>query len=147
MKSSGDYVRDKRSPIPKNELVSKVMRANKAKNTIPELKLRKALWVSGMKGYRINRKDLPGKPDISFSKYKIAIFIHGCFWHRCPKCNYALPKTNVNFWNEKFTKNIERDDLKVALLTRLSWKVVTVWECEINNNLYEVLSTLQKSVK
>jgi len=109
------YVRDKRSPVPKSEAVSRVMSAYKAKDTKPELLLRKALWAAGHRGYRLHYKiKLPSlrrrgvaasatgwfsafqtvRPDISFVSKKIAIFVHGCIWHRCPKCNYPLPKTN-----------------------------------------------------
>jgi DNA mismatch endonuclease (patch repair protein) len=77
------YVRDKRSPVPKNEAVSRVMSANRAKNTKPELLLRKALWQAGARGYRLHYKRVPGRPDISFVSKKVAIFVNGCYWRRC----------------------------------------------------------------
>ena len=104
-----EYKRDKRSPTPKSETVSKVMSANKAKHTKPELILRKALWANGLMGYRNNYKKLPGRVDIAFTVKKLAIFVNGCFWHRCPKCNYPMPKTNEDFWENKFSKNIAID--------------------------------------
>ena len=81
------YIRDKRSPKPLSESTSKVMSANKAKNTKPEIALRKALWSEGYKGYRLNWKNVPGRPDIAYPGKKIAIFVNGCYWHRCPKCD------------------------------------------------------------
>ena len=120
------YSRDKRSPKPKSESVSRVMSANKAKNSKPEVLLRKALWQEGIKGYRIHNKRLIGRPDISFPKKKIAIFVNGCSWHRCPYCNYTLPKHNTEFWENKFGKNVERDKKKSNELENLGWKVITV---------------------
>ena len=103
------YSRDKRSPTPSSESTSKVMSANKAKDTKPEIKLRKILWKEGIRGYRLNWKKAPGRPDIAFPGRKIAIFINGCYWHRCPKCDLPLPKSNVQFWKDKFDNNIARD--------------------------------------
>ena len=100
------YLRDGRAPIPVDEKTSKVMRANKGKNTKPELYLRKALWHHGVKGYRLHWKKVPGRPDLAFPGKKIAIFINGCFWHRCPTCNPSTPKSNTKFWTEKFKKNV-----------------------------------------
>ena len=90
---SAHYIRDKRSPKPSSKTISKVMSANKAKDTKPELKLRKALWNEGLKGYRLNWKHVPGRPDIAFDGRKIAIFIHGCYRHRCPESDLPLPKS------------------------------------------------------
>lgn len=124
------YVRDKRSPVPKSENVSRVMSANKAKDTKPEILLRKALWKAGLRGYRLHYKKVPGRPDIAFVSKKIAIFVHGCFWHRCPHCDYSLPKNNRKFWEKKFKKNVERDKRKIRELRKLEWKVFVIWECK-----------------
>ena len=142
-----EYIRDKRSPVPKNEHVSKVMSANKAKQTIPEITLRKALYKEGIKGYRLNYKKIKGRPDIVFVSKKTAIFVHGCFWHRCPKCNYPMPKTNSKFWREKFEKNVKRDSLKTEQLEALGWKVVTVWECEIKEDIDKVVASIKTALK
>jgi len=99
------YIRDGRSPIPKSENTSKVMSANKAKDTKPELKVRMKLFQEGLRGYRIHYKKAPGSPDICFTTKKMAILIHGCFWHRCPKCKLPLPKSNTEFWQKKFSNN------------------------------------------
>jgi DNA mismatch endonuclease Vsr len=140
------YVRDNRSPIPKNEFVSKVMSSNKAKNTSPELILRKSLWNHGGKGYRIHW-NVPGKPDIAYPRKKLAIFVNGCFWHRCPFCNLPLPKNNIEFWKEKFNNNIERDARKKTLLEKNGWNVMTVWECQIKNDLDDVIDLILSALK
>lgn len=130
-----DFMRDGRAPIPAKVETSWVMSANKAKNTKPELMLRKAIWSMGMRGYRLHWKKAPGRPDISFPGKRVAIFVNGCFWHRCPLCKLPIPKSNSSFWNDKFKKNIERDNSKISLLKRTGWKVLVVWECEIRNNI------------
>ena len=138
---SKEYIRDKRSPKPSFESTSKVMSANKAKNTKPEILLRKALWEEGIRGYRLNWKKAPGRPDIAFPGKKIAIFINGCYWHRCPKCDLPLPKSNVQFWKDKFDKNIARDKKKNKELLDLGWNVEVFWECDIKSN---ILMPIQK---
>ncbi|MCB5280097.1 MAG: very short patch repair endonuclease [Candidatus Cloacimonetes bacterium] len=136
------YVRDKRSPTPLNEAVSRVMSSNKGVDTKPELILRHALREAGFPGYRLYWNKVPGHPDICYPGKKIAIFVNGCFWHRCPKCNLPLPKTNNEFWNEKFQRNIDRDKKKIMALELEDWTVVTVWECEIKGDLKNVVRTL-----
>src|ERR1035437_140225 len=137
------YVRDRRSPTPKSEFVSRVMSANKAKNSKPEMSLRKALWKAGLRGYRLHHKRVPGRPDISFVGKKLAIFVHGCFWHRCPVCDYALPKTNVEFWKAKFERNIQRDQRKKSDLEKRGWKVLTFWECELQKDTASVINRVE----
>ena len=139
-----EYIRDKRSPRPLKESTSKVMSANKAKNTKPELLMRKALWHEGIKGYRLNWEKVPGKPDIAFPSKKIAIFINGCYWHRCPKCELPLPKTNTKFWKEKFDKNVERDRKKNDELLSLNWNVLVLWECDIKKNVSVSIDKVNK---
>ena len=129
------YIRDGRSPIPETELTSEVMSSIRAKNTKPELALRKALYHSGLSGYRLHWKKIPGRPDITYPGKKIAIFVNGCFWHRCPYCNPPFPKTHVEFWDEKFKKNIERDQRKLVDLERIGWHVIVFWECQLKNDL------------
>lgn len=146
MKKSTTYVRDKRSPEPKSENVSKAMSANKSKHTSPEMALRKALWSAEIKGYRNNYMKVPGKPDIAFPRWKIAIFVNGCFWHRCPKCNYSLPKNNADFWKDKFSKNVARDHKKTEALISLGWKVLTVWECELKKDINKIVTTIENTM-
>ncbi len=118
------------------------MSANRAKNSRPELLLRKALWHAGHRGYRLHYKKIPGRPDITFVSKKVAIFVHGCFWHRCPICNFPLPKTNRQFWEQKFCRNVSRDLEKTRALERLGWTVITIRECELRDRLAATLSRL-----
>jgi DNA mismatch endonuclease (patch repair protein) len=101
----------------------------KGKNTKPELVVRKFLFANGFR-YRINQKNLPGKPDIVLKKYKTAIFVNGCFWHGHKGCKYfVLPKTRTEWWLQKI-KNTQKRDKKAEIeLQILGWRVITVWEC------------------
>ena len=119
------------------------MSSNKAKNTKPELKLRKALFSDGVRGYRLNWKKVPGRPDIAFPGRKISIFINGCYWHRCPHCELPLPKTNTEFWKEKFDKNIRRDKKKEKELLDLGWTVLVFWECKIKTNIKDCINKIK----
>jgi len=92
------------------------------------------LYNKGIKGYRLNWKKAPGRPDIAFVGKKIAIFVNGCYWHRCPYCKPSFPKTHRNFWEQKFSKNKIRDKEKISILRQNGWKVLTVWECQIKNH-------------
>ena len=129
--------------MPLNANVSRVMSSNKAKNTKPELRLRKALYADGVRGYRLNWKKVPGKPDIAFPGRKISIFINGCYWHRCPHCELPLPKTNTEFWKEKFDKNIRRDKKKEKELLDLGWTVLVFWECKIKTNIKDCINKIK----
>lgn len=140
------YIRDKRSPTPKNELTSRVMSSIGAKNTKPELTLRKALWKMGLRGYRIHWKKAPGKPDIAFPGRKVAIFVNGCYWHRCPACKPELPKSNTTFWKLKFEQNVIRDQKKTKDLRNLGWKVLTFWECELKRNGLKCATKVKSSL-
>ncbi len=137
------YLRDNRSPVPLNENVSRVMSRNKARNTKPELNLRRSLYADGVRGYRLNWKKAPGTPDIAFPGKKIAIFINGCYWHRCPHCELPLPKTNTEFWEEKFDKNIKRDIKKEKELLDLGWIVLVFWECKIKTNMKDCTNKIK----
>lgn len=140
------YLRDGRAPIPERESISKVMSANKAKNTKPELLLRKILWKEGIMGYRLHQTNIPGKPDIVFNSKKIAVFVNGCFWHRCPHCKLELPKTNQDFWRKKFEANITRDKNKIKELKSEGWISITIWECQIKKNIPKVVEKLKEKL-
>lgn len=129
--NSPNYIRDGRAPLPKSPVTSRVMSANRAKNTGPEQAIRSAIRNAGLKGYRFNLKNLPGRPDIAFTSKKVAVFVNGCFWHRCPYCKLRLPATNKEFWREKFKRNRKRDKTKQKLLEQAGWKVFVYWECQI----------------
>lgn len=127
---------------------SRCMAAVKGKDTKPEMIVRKYLFSSGMR-FRVQVRKLPGTPDIVLPKYKTAIFVNGCFWHRHEGCKYfRLPKSNVEFWKEKIERNIERDKESMQALFDLGWKVVRVWECELRNkaNREETLNKIYTSI-
>lgn len=108
---------------------SQNMAAIKSRNTEPELIVRKALHRLGYR-FRLHRKDLPGSPDIVLPKFKAAIFVHGCFWHRHFGCKYAYtPKSRVDFWEKKFAQNVLRDEKAVHALRGAGWRVLVIWEC------------------
>jgi DNA mismatch endonuclease (patch repair protein) len=130
-----EYIRDGRAPIPKSEITSRVMSANRGKDTKPELLLRSALREVGLGGYRLHWKKAPGRPDIAYPGRKIAIFVNGCFWHRCPKCDLPLPKSHTQFWKKKFERNVERDACKKRALEDEGWKVLVFWECEVKKDV------------
>ncbi len=118
---------DKVSSLRRSEIMSSI----KSKDTKPEIIVRKFLHLSGLR-YRLHDKKLIGKPDIKLTKYKTVIFVNGCFWHGHKDCKiYALPKSNVSFWQDKFEKNIQRDAENIKALKTLGWKVIVLWECEL----------------
>lgn len=105
----------------------------RAKDTKPELKVRRALHAAGLR-FRLQARDLPGRPDIVFRSRRIAIFVHGCFWHRHPdpSCKLArMPKSRLEFWEPKFATNAERDERNVRAVEALGWRVEILWECSI----------------
>lgn len=107
------------------------MRMIKSKDTRPELIVRKICRDLGHRGYRLHRKDLPGKPDIAFVGSKVAIFVHGCFWHGHDCSGHVrLPKSKQDYWLPKIERNRARDVENLIDLTRNGWRVLVVWECE-----------------
>jgi DNA mismatch endonuclease (patch repair protein) len=117
---------DRLTPERRSWLMSRV----KSWDTTAELRVRRLAYALGLR-YRLHRADLPGKPDIVFPGRKIALFVHGCFWHRHPGCpKTSTPKSNLAFWNEKFEANVARDARSVAALKKLGWKPLVIWECQ-----------------
>ena len=110
------------------------MQGNKRKDTKPELLVRQRLRAAGLTGYRLQWKKAPGRPDIAFPGRKIAIFVNGCFWHRCPHCHPATPKRNTAFWEAKFQRNVERDEHARRALEEAGWTPITIWECELKRD-------------
>ena len=133
--SAKEFIRDRRSPIPANASISRVMSANKAKDTKLETILRSALWIKGIRRYRLHWKRIPGSPDIAYPSKKVAVFVNGCYWHRCPHCKPHFPRTIDSFWSNKFIANIERDKRKNDELAQLGWRVIIIWECQIRKDL------------
>ena len=138
------YIRDGRAPIPEKEITSKIMSSIRGKDTTPEILLRKALFNNGLSGYRIHWKKIPGRPDICYPSRKVAIFVHGCYWHRCPYCKPSMPKTHVDFWKKKFKRNIKRDKRKILELENSGWEVLVFWECQIKEDINECLGSVKK---
>lgn len=112
---------------------SAVMRRVKGQNTTPELKVRKLLTRLGAR-YRLHRKDLPGNPDIVLSGRRLAIFVHGCFWHghECAR-GARLPKQNRDYWLAKVARNVARDAAAETALRHTGWRVETIWECSLKD--------------
>lgn len=115
---------------------SKNMAAIKGKDTKPEIIVRRYLHKLGYR-FRLHRKDLPGKPDITLPRFKTVIFVHGCFWHRHEQCaNSVMPTSNVAFWRKKLDGNVVRDKKNVELLKEQGWKVLVIWECEVQSDIF-----------
>ena len=103
----------------------------RSKDTKPEIMVRSLLHRKGYR-FRMHCKNLPGKPDIVLPKYRTAVFVHGCYWHRHPGCKFAYePKSRVEFWTAKFVDNVERDKRNQDALVALGWRVLVIWECEV----------------
>lgn len=108
---------------------SRMMAGIQAKNTRPEILLRRILHRAGFR-FRLHQKQLPGSPDLVLPRYRTVIFVHGCYWHRHPRCRLAyIPKTRTEFWQEKFGGNVARDLRDTDALLAAGWRVVIVWEC------------------
>ncbi|MDE3113843.1 MAG: very short patch repair endonuclease, partial [Chloroflexota bacterium] len=124
---------DRRNPHPTSLATRVAMVGNAGKGTKPELALRRLLSAAGARGYRLNARAEGIRPDLVWAGRKVAVFVHGCFWHRCPTCRYPLPKSHREFWLAKFRRNRARDRAKRRLLEKAGWHVVEVWEHEIGS--------------
>lgn len=137
----------KRNP----DVTHRIMSSVRSKNTRPELRLRKALWHSGLR-YRVNYKALPGKPDIVFTKYQVAVFCDGDFWHGH---NWAIRGMNSleeeldgysEYWRNKILRNIERDEENNRALRSLGWTVIRIWESDIKKNVDECVKSIKETL-
>lgn len=110
-----------------------MMSAIRGRNTRPELVVRSYLHRTGLR-FRTHEDNLPGRPDIVLPRYRAAVFVHGCFWHRHQGCRFATtPSTRVDFWAHKFTGTMERDARTEAAIRDAGWTPLTIWECEVHN--------------
>ena len=133
---------DKLTPEKRSWNMSRI----KGKDTKIEVEVRKYLFSKGYR-FRKNDKRYPGKPDIVLPKYHVAIFVHGCFWHRHEGCKDATtPKTRTEFWLEKFDKNVKNDQIKQEKLRELGWKVIVIWECELKRSFQETMEKVEKEL-
>ena len=120
--------------IKSQEERSKNMAAIRSRDTKPEVYLRKGLYARGYR-YRIATSSVPGHPDLYLSKYKAAIFVHGCFWHRHEGCKYSyMPKSRVEFWQKKFESNVTRDQTVQRQLQESGIRCLVIWECAVNQS-------------
>jgi DNA mismatch endonuclease (patch repair protein) len=118
---------------------TEIMKKIRTKDTGCELAVRKMIYAMGYR-YRLNKKDLPGKPDIVFSRLKKVVFVQGCFWHGCKKCARSkLPTSNQSFWKKKIQGNIDRDKKICKQLKRGGWDCLNIWQCEIKKRNKEQL--------
>ena len=109
---------------------SELMAGIRSRDTSPELAVRRIAHGMGLR-FRLHRKNLPGRPDLVFPKHRLAVFVHGCFWHRHHGCRYAYtPKSRIAFWTAKFAANVARDARQEAALRACGWQVLVIWECE-----------------
>ena len=114
---------------------SECMRRIRSGNTKPELILRQALHRAGFR-FRLHRKDLPGKPDLVFPKYRTVLFVHGCFWHVHTNCQDGhQPKSNTGYWGPKLERNMQRDAEAAERLRAMGWRVLVVWDCETKDTV------------
>lgn len=126
---------------------SKIMRAVKSKDTTIEIAVRKKFYESGLR-YRKNSKKILGTPDISMKKYKVAVFINGCFWHGHDGCKRAtIPKTRTEYWTKKINNNKIRDENISKVLVEEGWHVYTIWECQLRSNFDKYVEAIIEEIR
>lgn len=140
------YIRDGRAPLPADERTSALMSRIRGRNTGPEKALRKALAAAGVRGYRLHYDRVPGRPDLAFVRPKVAVFVHGCFWHGCPNCRPQRPGSHRAFWGAKLDGNKARDRRKTRQLRKAGWCVLTVWECRLRKHAGTQVARVKRSL-
>lgn len=120
---------------------SAIMSKVRSKNTKPEIEVRRALHKAGFR-FRLHRPDLPGKPDLVFPRHRLALFVHGCFWHRHGCNRTTMPATNTEFWFNKFCRTLERDRRALKELEAIGWASAVIWECQIEAGISRLVESL-----
>jgi DNA mismatch endonuclease (patch repair protein) len=120
---------------------SEIMARVKGEDTSPEMKVRRAVHAAGHR-YRIHRKDLPGKPDLVFPRYRLVVFVHGCFWHWHGCKRSRMPAANHDYWTAKIDRNVQRDAANRAKLEAAGWRWRIIWECELGAGIRELIALL-----
>lgn len=128
----------KRPPMTRSQM----MRSVHSEDTKPELRVRRTLYSAGFR-YRLHRRDLPGSPDLFILKYGVVVFVNGCFWHQHGCRLTSRPKSNTEFWNDKFTNNVVRDIKTNWKLSMLGYRTATVWECSLKNDFGHTMERLK----
>ena len=123
------------------------MKGNRSKGTTAEIKLGAILDSRGLTGYSANDPEMPGSPDFAFWDERVAVFVNGCYWHRCPYCKPNFPKSNREYWSAKFQRNRLRDAQNRSDLRSMGWKPVVVWECMLSKNPKRVGVRLQRALE
>ena len=123
------------------------MRGNISKNTVPERKLAALLDTRDLTGYIANDHRLPGSPDIVFPDDRVAVFVNGCYWHRCPYCSPNVPKTNQDYWSAKFQRNKLRDAENRSELRAAGWSPVVIWECVLSKSPGRVAARIRRKLE
>jgi len=124
---------------------SEIMRQIRSTNTTPELSLRRAMWASGLSGWRLRPKGLPGRPDVVFPKHRLAVFVDGCFWHGCPRC-YRRPGSSRDYWDAKLQRNVERDTSNALRLVASGWRVIHFWEHDVLSDVVGCVTHVRNAI-
>lgn len=138
--------RPSKAPPASSPGTQRSMKANRPRDTGLELRFRSALRKQRLLGYRVAPKGVPGRPDVAYTRWKLAVFVHGCFWHRCPVCRPKVPRRHRAFWQRKFSATVERDERKRRELECAGWSVVELWECEVNADVVACVRTVERQL-
>lgn len=124
---------------------SRNMSRIRGRDTRIELTLRRALWAQGVRGYRVDHKKVTGRPDVTFSRWKVAVFTDSCFWHVCPQ-HFVPPSSNQQYWEPKLERNRKRDEAVSAALTADGWAVVRLWEHEVESDATDCVNRVKEAL-